>query len=96
MSFCTPRRVLPVLAVLAGLALPFPAEATVQRSRPAILESLSGTLWNWAARLWPGTLQKNGAAIDPDGKPVPADGTNTTAPPGTGAGDNGAQTDPDG
>ncbi|HSG40177.1 MAG TPA: hypothetical protein VLE27_11110 [Thermoanaerobaculia bacterium] len=96
MSSCTPRRVLPVLAVLAGLALPFPTEAAVQRSRPAILESLPGSLWSWAARLWPGTLQKNGAMIDPDGKPTPVDGTNTTTPPGAGAGDNGAQTDPDG
>lgn len=99
MSPCTPRRVLPVLALVAGLALPFPAQAASVRpesSGPAILESLPASIWSWAARLWSNVLQKNGAMVDPDGKPAPAGGTSTTAPPGSVAGDNGAQTDPDG
>jgi hypothetical protein len=41
---CIPRRVLPVLAVVAGLALPFPAQAAPGpawvSSGPAVLESL--------------------------------------------------------
>lgn len=70
MSPCIPCRVLPVLAVVAGLALPFPAQAAPVRpepSGPAILESLPASFWSWAARLWSGVLQKNGGTIDPDG-----------------------------
>ncbi|HEX6901268.1 MAG TPA: hypothetical protein VF789_16205 [Thermoanaerobaculia bacterium] len=83
MSPCIPRRVLPVLAVVAGLALPFHAQAAPVRSEssgPAVLESLPASFWSWAARLWSGVLQKNGAAIDPDGKPAPTDGTSNAAP----------------
>jgi hypothetical protein len=99
MSPCIPRRALPVLALVAGLAFPFPTQAAVVRpesSGPAILESLPASFWRWAARLWSGVLQKNGGTIDPNGKPAPADGTSNATPPGGGAGDNGAQTDPDG
>jgi hypothetical protein len=66
MFSCIPRR---VLAVVAGLALPFPSQAAPVRpesSRPAILESLPASFWSWAARLWSGGLQKNGAMIDPN------------------------------
>ena len=61
MSPCIPRRVLPVLAVLTGLALPFPAQAASVRpesSGPAVLESLPASFWSWAVRLWSGVLQK--------------------------------------
>ena len=84
MSPCIPRRVLPVLAVVAGLALPFPAQAASVRpesSGPVILESLPASFWSWAARLWSGGLQKNGAAIDPDGQPAPADGVSSSVDP---------------
>ena len=99
MSPCIPRRVLPVLAVVAGLALPFPAQAAPVRpesSGPAILASLPASFWSWAARLWSGVLQKNGATIDPNGKPAPADGPNNATPPESGTGNNGAMIDPDG
>ena len=99
MSSCIPRRFLPVLAVVAGLALPFPAQAASVRSEssgPAILASLPASFWSWAARLGFAVLQKNGPVIDPDGKPVPAPGSSNAAPPGGGTGDNGAMIDPDG
>lgn len=99
MSSCIPRRALPVLAVLAALALPSPAQAAPVRPEsrgPAVLERLPASLWTWAARLWPAALQKNGSAVDPDGKPIPAGGTNNAAPPAGGAGDNGSTVDPDG
>ena len=99
MSPCIPHRVLPVLAVVAGLALPFPAQAAPiwpESSGPAILASLPTSFWSWAARLWSGVLQKNGGTIDPNGKPAPADGTSNAALPGGGTGDNGGTIDPDG
>lgn len=70
MPSCMPRRVLPVLAVLAGLALPFHAQAATVRlesPRPAVLASLSDSFWSWAVRLGSGVLQKNGSTVDPDG-----------------------------
>ena len=99
MSPCIPRRALPALALVAGLALPFPAQAAVVRpesSGPAILENLPASFWSWAARLWSGVLQKNGGMVDPNGKPAPADGMSNAAPPSGEAGDNGAVIDPDG
>ncbi|HSG40552.1 MAG TPA: hypothetical protein VLE27_13000 [Thermoanaerobaculia bacterium] len=99
MSPCIPRRVLPVFALVAGLALPFPAQAAPVRPEsfgPAILASLPASFWSWAARLWSGVLQKNGGTIDPNGKPSPADGTSNAATPGTGTGDNGGTIDPNG
>ncbi len=99
MSSCMPRRVLPVLAVLAGLALPFHAQAATVRPespRAAVLESLAAGFWNWAFRLGSGVLQKNGSMVDPNGKPVPVDGTSNAAPPVGGPGDNGSMVDPDG
>lgn len=99
MPSCVSRRVLPVLAVLAGLALPFTAQAAPVRTEslgPAVLESLPASFWKWASRLWPAALQKNGSTVDPNGKPVPSGETNNAAPPGGGAGDNGSAVDPDG
>jgi hypothetical protein len=99
MSSCMPRRALPVLVVLAGLALPFPAQAAPVRPgfrSSAVLESLPASVWKWASRLWPAALQKNGSMVDPNGTPVPAGGTNGAAPRAGGAGDNGSMVDPDG
>jgi hypothetical protein len=75
------RRILPVLALMAALALPHPVQAAPVRTLPrgtAVLSDLPEALWSWTVRLWSGIVQKNGAQTDPNGSKS----------------DNGAQTDP--
>jgi hypothetical protein len=89
------RRILTAVVLIAALALPLSAQvAAVQRpsagvAGPAFLEDLADAFRHWLAHLWAGTLEKNGAQIDPNGGTTPA-GT-----AGVG-GDNGPIIDPDG
>jgi hypothetical protein len=89
------RRVLTAVVLIAALALPLSAlAAAVQRpsagvAGPAILEDLADTFRHWLAHLWTGTLEKNGAMVDPNGGTPPAG----TARAG---GENGPIIDPNG
>jgi hypothetical protein len=89
-----PRKALAAAVLIGGLILPIPARAVVIRhpaAGPAVLESSIGIVLHWFSLLWTATFEKNGAQIDPDGRPAPA------ANGATGAStDNGAMIDPDG
>lgn len=92
MSPRLPRRGLTLVVLMAALILPLPARAAAVRPQPAgpaLLEDLARTFQSWLARLWTGTLEKNGPMIDPNGQPTPASTTGER-------GDNGAQPDPNG
>ena len=102
MSSLIPRRILPVLALMAALALPHSAQAATVRHPPlgmAVLEDLPGAFWSWTAHIWSGILRKNGAQPDPDGSKADngaqIDPDGLSAPDGT-TNDNGAQIDPNG
>jgi hypothetical protein len=89
------RRALTTVVLIAGLALPLSAQAAGVRqlsggvAGPAFLADLTEAFRHWFAHLWAGTLEKNGAIIDPNGGTTPA---GTTAE----RGDNGAMVDPNG
>ncbi len=93
------RRALTTVVLIAGLTLPFSAQAAGARppavAGPALLMDFTEAFRHWFAHLGSGTLEKNGAQIDPNGTTTPAGTTNGGTPP-TGRGDNGPIIDPNG
>jgi hypothetical protein len=70
-----------------GLLVLAPAQARQTRQDWSVVstpERLVTVLLGWFGDLWTGSLRKNGATTDPDGKPLSS----------SGGGQNGAQTDP--